>query len=217
MLGPTEVSPMILPVVQSLLTLVLLVAAFGYMAWRLWRIGVLVNAGARADQVVTDRPGERTGKMLAYTLGQKRTNEDPAAGLLHGVFLYGFLILGLGHLEVVLEGLTAFRRAFGGRPLSYERVLPSSLDAVYHLSQDVLAAAVLVAAAIALVRRLTGNPPRLVPRSKDGERILWFIVALYTTFFLLAGAAVLVRQRGGVDPSPFQPFSSIVARGLSSL
>jgi Fe-S oxidoreductase len=217
MLAETEVSPMILPIVQSLLTLALVVAAFGYMAWRLWRYGVLISAGARADQVLTDGPGARTGKMLAYTLGQKKTNEDPAAGLLHFVFLYGFLILGLGHMEVVLEGLTAFRRAFGGRPFSYEPVLPTSLSAAYHLSQDVLAAAVIVAAAIALVRRFTGNPPRLVPRTRDGERILWFIVALYTTFFLLVGATVLVRQRAGVDPSPFQPFSSLAARAFSSL
>jgi Fe-S oxidoreductase len=208
---------MILPVVQSLLTLALFVAAFGYMFWRLWRTSVLVSTGARADLVLTDRPAERTGKMLAYTLGQKKTNEDPAAGLMHFVFLYGFLILGIGHMEVVLEGLTAFRRAFGGRPFSYALVLPSSLDAVYHLSQDVLAAAVLVATTIALVRRFAGNPPRLLPRSKDGERILWFILALYTTFFLLVGATVLVRQQGGADLSPFQPFSSLAARGLSSL
>jgi Fe-S oxidoreductase len=217
MLGATEVSPMILPVVQSVLTLVLVVAAFGFMASRLWRIGVLVNVGARADQPLADRPAERTGAMLAYTLGQKKTNEDPAAGLLHFVFLYGFIVLGIGHLEVVLEGLTAFRRAFGGQPFSYEPLLPSSLSAVYHLSQDVLAAAVVVAGAIALVRRFTGNPPRLVPRSRDGERILWFIVALYTTFFVLVGATVLLRQRAGVDPSPFQPFSSLVARALSPL
>jgi Fe-S oxidoreductase len=208
---------MVLPVVQSLLTLALFVAAFGYMFWRLWRTSVLASAGARADQVVADRPAERTGKMLAYTLGQRKTNEDPAAGLMHFVFLYGFLILGIGHMEVVLEGLTAFRRAFGGRPFSYALVLPSSLDAVYHLSQDVLAAAVLVATTIALARRFAGNPPRLVPRSKDGERILWFILALYTTFFLLVGSTVLVRQQGGAGPSPFQPFSSLVARGLSSL
>jgi Fe-S oxidoreductase len=208
---------MMLPVGQSLLTLVLLVAAFGFMARRLWRIGVLINTGTRGDEAPVDRPGERTRTMLAYTLGQKRLKEDPAAGLLHGVFLYGFLVLGVGHLEVVLEGLTAFLRASGGRPFLYARVLPSALTAVYHLSQDVLAAGVLVAAAIALVRRVTGNPPRLVPRSKDGERILWFILALYTTFFVLVGATVLLGQRADGAPSSFQPFSSLVARSLSSL
>jgi Fe-S oxidoreductase len=208
---------MVLPVLQSLLTLALLVAGFGFMARRLWHIAVLVNTGTRGDESLTDRPGERTRTMLAYTLGQKKLIEDPAAGLLHGVFLYGFLILGLGHLEVVVQGLTAFLRAFGGRPFLYERVLPGWLEALYHLSQDLLAAAVLVAAALALARRIAGRPTRLLPRSKDGERILWFIVALYATFFALIGATVLLRQRVDGDASPFQPFSSIVARALSSL
>ena len=112
---------MVLPVLQSLLTLGLLLAAFGFMARRLWHFGVLINTGTRGDEPLTDNPGERTRTMLAYTLGQKRLKEDAAAGLLHGVFLYGFLVLGLGHLEVFLEGVTAFRRASGGRPFLYEQ------------------------------------------------------------------------------------------------
>jgi Fe-S oxidoreductase len=210
---------MLLPVLQSLLTLALLVAAFGFMAKRFWHIGVLVNTGTRGDERLTDRPGERARTMLAYTLGQKRLKEDPVAGLLHGVFLYGFLVLGVGHLEVVLEGLTAFLGAFGRTPFLYEQVLPSWLNAVYHFSQDVLAAAVLVASAVALVRRFTGNPPRLLPRSKDGERVLWFIVALYATFFVLVGATVLLKQRAAGDPSalPYQPMSSLVAGAFSFL
>ncbi|HXK10319.1 MAG TPA: (Fe-S)-binding protein [Vicinamibacteria bacterium] len=210
---------MVLPFLQSLLTLALLVVAFGFMARRLWQIGVLVNTGTRCEETLTDQPGGRTATMLAYTLGQKKLIEDPVAGLLHGVFLYGFLVLGLGHLEVVLEGLTAFLKAFGGRPFLYERVLPAALAALYHLSQDVMAAAVLMAAVLALARRVAGHPPRLLPRSKDGERILWFIVALYATFFVLAGASVLLRQRAAGDPAPFpyQPFSSLAARGFSPL
>jgi Fe-S oxidoreductase len=210
---------MILPILQSVLTLALLVAAFGFMARRLWHIGVLINTGTRGDEIPTDHPGERTRTMLAFTLGQRRLGEDAAAGLLHGVFLYGFLVLGLGHLEVVLEGLTAFLRASGGRPFLYERVLPGGLETLYHFSQDLLAAAVLVAGALALVRRLTGRPPRLLPRSKDGERILWFILALYTTFFVLVGATVLLKQRAAGDPTPlwYQPFSSLAAKGFSFL
>jgi Fe-S oxidoreductase len=210
---------MTVPVLQSLLTLGLLVAAFGFMARRLWHIGLLINTGTRGGENLADAPAERTRTMLAYTLGQKRLKEDAAAGLLHGVFLYGFLVLGLGHFEVVLEGLTSFLSATGGRPFLYEQVLPSWLSALYHLSQDLLAAAVLVAGVIALVRRLSGNPTRLLPRSKDGERILWFIVALYASFFLLGGATVLLKQRVAGDPAglPFQPFSSLVALAFSGL
>ncbi|HUL77798.1 MAG TPA: (Fe-S)-binding protein [Vicinamibacteria bacterium] len=210
---------MVLPVLQSALTLALLAGAFGFMARRLWHVGILVNTGTRGDETLTDRPGERTRTMLAYTLGQRRLIEDPVAGLLHGVFLYGFLVLGLGHLEVVLEGLTAFLKDVGGRPFLYDRLLPADLISLYHLSQDVMAAAVLMAAALALVRRLAGHPPRLLPRSKDGERILWFIAALYVTFFVLAGATVLLKQRAAGDaaPFPYQPFSSLAARALSPL
>jgi Fe-S oxidoreductase len=210
---------MALPVVQSLLTLALVLAAFGFMAQRLWHVGVLINTGARSAERLTDAPLDRLTTTLALTLGQRKLMEDKAAGLLHGVFLYGFLVLGLGHFEVVLEGLTAFRRALGGRAFLYEHVLPPALSGLYHLSQDLLAAAVLVASVVALVRRFAGRPSRLLPRSKDGERILWFIVALYLTFFVLAAGSVLLRPESAVATTflSFQPVSSLLARGFSSL
>ena len=145
--------------------------------------------------------------------------EDPSAGLMHAVFLYGFFVLGIGHLEVILEGVTTFLTASGGRPFGYERVLPTGLTAAYHLSQDVFAAAVLVAAAVALARRLAGRPSRLLPRSEDGERILWFLVALYVTFFLLAAPTLVLRQRAG-DQAVFsatQPVTSLVAWAYAAL
>ena len=46
--------------------------------------------------------------------------EDSGAGLLHAMFLFGFFVLGIGHLEVILEGLTAFcgRSGSGRSPTS---------------------------------------------------------------------------------------------------
>jgi Fe-S oxidoreductase len=210
---------MIPSVLQSLLTLGLVAGAFGFMLGRLRRLAVLINTGSRGDEALTDIPGERARKVLAYTFGHRKVLEDPWAGLLHVFFLYGFLVLGIGHCEVVLEGLTAFLRAFGGQPFAYERFLAPGLAATYHLSQDALATAVLAGASIALVRRWTGHPPRLLPRSRDGETILWFIVALYVTFFGLAGSTLLLRQRMGAAASfvPQQPVSSILATALSSL
>jgi Fe-S oxidoreductase len=210
---------MVLPVVQSVLTLALLVLAFGFLFLRLKQISVLVNTGVRGDEVLTDRPAERASKVVSLVLGQRKVLEDPLAGILHVFFLYGFLILGIGHTEIVLEGLTAFRKAFGGQPFTYSQVLPASLNALYHLSQDLLAAAVLVASTIALVRRFSGRVARLMPRSHDAENILWFILALYVTFFLFVGSSVLVTQKLAADPSPipYQPVSSLVAAALSSL
>jgi Fe-S oxidoreductase len=210
---------MILPVLQSLLTLALLGATFAFLFRRLSRIRTLIRTGTAGDEDLTGDRGERAGQVAALVLGHRKVLEDPWAGLLHLTFLYGFLVLGIGHLEVVAEGLTAFLRAFGHRAFSYALVLPPALESAYHLSQDVLAAVVLVAASIAMIRRWAGVPKRLVPRSQDAENILWFILALYVTFFLLTGSSVLMRQRAAAvpAPAPYQPFSSIVAGGLSGL
>jgi Fe-S oxidoreductase len=210
---------MVYPILQSVVTLVLVVAAFGFMAWRLVHYGVLANTGARTSEDLTAHPGQRVGKVVSLVLGHRKTLEDRWAGILHITFLYGFLILGIGHIEIVLEGLTAFRTVMGGEPFTYRAILPDGLYFVYRLSQDLLAATVLVTASIALIRRWSGRIPRLIPRSQDAENILWFIVALYITFFLFMGSTTLLGQRAAGDMAPIadQPFSSLVARGLSGL
>ena len=70
---------------------------------------------------------------------------------------------------------------------------------------------------LALARRFAGRPARLLPRSADGERILWFLVALYVTFFLLAGPSLLLRQRaaGAAAFSLAQPVD-VARRGSAS-
>jgi Fe-S oxidoreductase len=209
----------VLAVLQSVLVAALTLIAFGFMALQLRRLALRIASGAPAGEVLTDAPGERLRKLVSFSFGHRKLKEDRSAGLLHAVFLYGFFVLGIGHLEVVLEGLTSFLRAFGGRPFAYERVLPGGLAAAYHLSQDLFAGAVLVATAVALARRLAGRPARLLPRSADGENILWFLVALYVTFFLLAGPGLALRQRAGLALAfaPAQPVTSLVAGAYSGL
>lgn len=211
---------MILPVLQSLLTLGLLIAAFGFLFVRLRRIVRLVNTGTRGDEVLTGDVSERLLKVASLVLGHRKVREDRWAGALHVLFLYGFLTLGIGHFEIILEGLSAFLLAFGRQAFSYERVLPHGAYAAYQLSQDLLAALVLAAAAIALLRRWSGRPARLQPRSQDAENILWFIVALYVSFFLLQGCSLLVRGGAAGSAAGFaaqQPASSVVAGALGVL
>ena len=209
----------VLAVLQSVLVAALSAIAFGSMAVELRRLARLIASGAPGDEVLTDVPAERLSKLVSFSLGQRKLKEDASAGILHAVFLYGFFVLGIGHLEVLLEGVTSFLVAFGGRAFTYDRVLPAGLTSAYHLSQDVFAAAVLVAAAIALARRFAGRPARLLPRSADGERILWFLLALYVTFFLLAGPSLLLRQRaaGAAAFSLVQPVTSFAAVAFASL
>ncbi|MGE0454069.1 MAG: (Fe-S)-binding protein [Vicinamibacteria bacterium] len=208
-----------LPILQSILTLALLLGAFGFMATRLLRLAALVRAGAPVAEALTGRPAERLAKVVRMVFGHEKVLEDPWAGFMHVFFLYGFMTLGIGHVEVVLEGLTSFLRAFGRSPFGYESVLPPALLKLYHLSQDAMAFMVVLMAGIALGRRLSGRIGRLMPRSQDAERILWLIVWLYVTFFLLQGSTLALRRLATGDASfvASQPFTSVLASALAGL
>ena len=204
----------VLAVLQSVLVAALSAIAFGFMAVELRRLARLIASGTPGDEILTDVPAERLSKLVSFSLGHRKLKQDASAGILHAVFLYGFFVLGIGHLEVLLEGVTCFLVAFGGRAFTYDRVLPAGLTSAYHLSQDVFAAAVLVAAAIALARRFAGRPARLLPRSADGERILWFLLALYVTFFLLAGPSLLLLDEpaAGLNQDESQELGELIGK-----
>src|SRR5688572_17367267 len=106
---------MILPILHSVFTLVLLVGAFGFMFVKLGGIAALINAGRHVENL-TDTKTERWMKVVKNVFFHKKVLEDPVSGLLHVFFLYGFMILGIGHFEIVLEGLTAFFAVFDGKP-----------------------------------------------------------------------------------------------------
>ena len=67
-----------LAVLQSLLTLVLLGGAFGFLFTRLLRLGSLVNVGTRGDERLTDRPRRPGGQGRRDGL---RTPEGPGGPL----------------------------------------------------------------------------------------------------------------------------------------
>jgi Fe-S oxidoreductase len=210
---------MLLPFLQSLLILALTLAAFAFMATRLLRLVALVRTGAPGDEVLTGRRSERLAKVAQMVFGHKKVLEDPWAGFMHVFFLYGFMTLGIGHLEVILEGATTFLRAFGRAPVTYDGLLPGALLALYHFSQDFMAFAVVVMASVALARRFSGKIERLTPRSRDAEIILWLIVALYVTFFALSGSTLVLKRLASGDASfvAYQPFTSVVAAALGGL
>ena len=205
---------MIFPILYSLITALVVVAAFGFMLTRLGTIAAMINTGIR-DESYTDYVRKRIDMVVSIVFGHKKTLEDRTSGLMHMAFIYGFFVLGAGHTEIVLEGLTMFLRVFGMEPFLYER-LPflghdHPLIWAYRLSQDTMAFFVLLAVVVALYRRMAGTVPRLQPRSSDAEAILYFIGFLYVTFFVLNGTSRLREHDLIWTFSWYQPFSSLAA------
>lgn len=205
---------MLFPILYSLLTAAVVFGAFGFMGFALSRIGRMIATGVH-EETHSDFVMSRIKMVIEIVFGHKKTLEDRTSGLLHIAFIYGFFILGIGHTEIVIEGLTYFTKIWGGDPFLYERIPGLShthpIIRLYHISQDAMAFLILVAVVVALARRWSGRVPRLMPRSPDAEVILYFIGFLYFTFFWLNGTGKYIHDGYVWHFDWSQPFTSIAA------
>lgn len=205
-------------IIKSIITLGLVLFAIYFAGTRFRRLFAMINSGK--EEMLTDNPGARLMNVVQLVFGHKKVLEDPVSGFFHIFFLYGFFILGIGHTELAINGMTAFFANFGIAPFLYETFLPEALTHVYHFSQDTMAFAVVFFGVLALIRRWSGQVKRLMPRSMDAELILWFIIALYITFFIFVGSDNAIRMNSNsVAPQwhAYIPFSSAVALALKGL
>lgn len=171
----------------------------GFAAWftliSFREIVAMVRCGQ--SEPLRDRVKERIAGVMSMVFGHKKVLEERSYGFMHMFYLYGFLILSIGHLELVVFGLTRFLEVFNLHPIAYRYIpfFPKEAIYLYELSQDVMASSVIFVASFALYRRIFEKVPRLLPRSKDAETILWFIVCLYATFFVFVGTETFLRMQ----------------------
>jgi heterodisulfide reductase subunit C/nitrate reductase gamma subunit len=95
--------------------------------------------------------GKRFKVMLDVAFGQTRIFRKPVIGLIHALVFWGFCVILIGSIEMVLDGLTGTERAL------------SSLGVVYSIligSGDVFGLVVAIAIVIFLSRRLFFHVPR---------------------------------------------------------
>lgn len=148
--------------------------------------------------------GPRAWGVVVNVLGHARLLRKPYAGVLHAMMFFGFLFL-----------LTAVVQAFG------EGLSPAfTLDAIggatwIALGQDVFAALLLIAAAMAAFQRASLSPPRFEGSDKTDAAIILALIAAIVVGMLLQDAC---RIAAGGDPSaPWRPVSGAIAALLPPL
>ena len=92
-----------------------------------------------------DRIGNRIAVMLRVAFGQTKIFRRPVIGLLHAIVFWGFCVILIGSLEMVVDGLTGKEKVFSGLGVVYDMIMASG---------DVFAILIVVAVAVFLVRRL---------------------------------------------------------------
>jgi Fe-S oxidoreductase/nitrate reductase gamma subunit len=129
-----------------LAALLVTLLAFGYTARRFIGYFRITRRGFPVRQI-----GRRTGMMLKVAFGQTKIMRRPLIGLLHALVFWGFCVILIGSIEMVIDGLSG-----------HERTL-SVLGAVYDViiaSGDIFAILIAVAILVFLVRRIFLNVRR---------------------------------------------------------
>jgi Fe-S oxidoreductase len=201
--------------VENAVFLFILVVAIGFFALNVQRLVRYMGIGYEEDR--TDRPWKRLGNVLTVGIAQTKILRDPIAGAMHATIFWGFIVLTLGTIEILIQGV--FPR-FG-----FDDILAPPLYTFYVLTQDVFAVLVLGAVGYAFYRRLVLRPRRLEGdkiEHFDAYIILGMIGGLMLTL-LLANAFLLVVEPGAFGPERFAsralavPFSILDARAATLL
>ncbi len=95
--------------------------------------------------------GRRIGVMLRVAIGQTKIFRRPVSGLLHALVFWGFCVILIGSIEMVVDGLAGTERAFAPLGTVYNIIMASG---------DVFALIITVAILIFLARRLFLNVRR---------------------------------------------------------
>jgi Fe-S oxidoreductase len=171
------------------LLLVLTFLGFGAFFLRAWRLYRYMRLGR--DEARIDHPWRRVRDELVVYLGQRKLLKRPyyVRGLAHAFIFWGFLVITIGTLDLLVNGIFGFH-------------VPGTGSAVFAWTIDIFAVLVLGSIAIALVRRAFFPPPRMHV-ALDGYVILGMIAILMITLLLFEGAGLAAGNlEKGFTPPP---------------
>lgn len=127
---------------------------------------------------------QRFFDLIEYGFIQKRQPRYLAAGIIHIMIFWGFIVLGLRSLDLVTEGL--------GIPI-FRPFMESSLGAVYNSQKDIFELIVLAACIWAILRRAIVKPKRYEgSHIFEAYLVLGLISFLMITDMLFEGSGILL-------------------------
>jgi len=187
-------------VIGGAVLLVLALLGFGAFFWRAWRLYRYMRLGA--DEARIDHPWRRVRDELVVYLGQRKLLKRPyyVRGLAHAFIFWGFLVITIGTVDLLVDGIFGFH-------------VPGTGSALFAWTIDIFAVLVLASIALALVRRRFLPPPRMHV-ALDGYVILGMIALLMLTLLVFEGAGLSagLLERGYAAP----PIANAILKSVFS-
>ena len=169
---------------------------------RVWRLGQPL---ARRDH-----PAARLGYFLRTALSQARVLKVANGGLQHALFFWGFGLLFIATLIVMLQ-VDFLEPAFD------VTVLTGAFYKGFSLVTDIAGLVAILALAALAVRRFLLRPEGLVTKSDD-YLIHGLLIVILVTGFVIEGSRMAVTEVGVNDAlARWSPVGLLVAHGLGSV
>jgi len=119
--------------------LLITLGVFAYTVFRLIRLFKLTRGGFPVKNL-----GERFRIMMDVAIGQTKIFRFPIVGALHALVFWGFIVILIGSIEMVIDGLLGTERIFHGLGIVYDIIIGAG---------DIFALIIAVAIIVFLIRR----------------------------------------------------------------
>lgn len=184
---------------------IVLILTLGIFAWSMRRLWF--NFSLTHKEPVGNW-GERFAIMLKVAIGQTKIFRYPIAGFFHALVFWGFLVITLGSVEMVIDGISGSERSMSPTGWFYDFVTASG---------DIMAYVIIVSIIIFLFRRLFIKVRRfygieMKPVSKHDALIALTIILLLMVS--LAGLNMAYYQLYAPDHAGLFPISALLGPAL---
>ncbi|MGP7817908.1 (Fe-S)-binding protein [Niallia sp. 01092] len=138
----------------------------------------------------------RVNEFIVNVFGQKKLLKDKKSGIMHVVMFYGFIILQLGALELIIKGfIQGFELPLG------------AAHKFFSITQEITVFLILLAVLYAYYRRYIEKLVRLKRGLKSGLVLIFLSVLMVSVFGSLAFEHLWLGEMGGV----YAPISTAIA------
>ncbi len=186
----------------QIIFIAILIISLGILTYSLLRIASFFKLTQSAFPIKDF--GKRINISLQVAFGQSKIFRLPLIGLVHALVFWGFLVISLGSLEMIVDGVSGSERSFSNLGWIYNFVI---------LTGDIFAYVVSAGIIIFLIRRLFMSIDRfkgieLKPKSKkDANFALALILLLMIS---LAGMNVFYLHVHSENPEGIYPISQFL-------
>ncbi len=183
-----------------------LLLTLGIFAWTMRKI---FQNFSFTKKLPLDNIPKRIKETLVVAIGQTKIFRHPVMGLLHALVFWGFIVILIGSIEMVIDGLSGLERSLGILGPVYDFLIATG---------DVFAAIILISILVFLFRRLFlkvkrfyGTEMKAVSK-KDANLALGFILLLMISLLGMNTFYVLDAAANGDEIVGYYPVSQYLSR-----